>query len=880
MEENFQTEMQKLRDADPSATLQFSPSMSQNFVAPARVSSRRLIIGLLAIAVFAVPGYFSIFQNSGGGDNSSESAPDRLIELPRRATALSTTTTSTTTIPPFEFSENENIFVMTGTEGDVMQEVAPEGKVYTEVLFASYGNPTVTDGKLEQGSCHAENSMQIVAEAFVGKTNGVLTFDEATFGDPCVGTRKTFAVVLEYGDDPSPTTTTTVPETTTTTAVPETTTTLAPVTTTTLPENVAITLTGSRFYGESDSAIVWELACEGSAALCDWAKVRCEGNTLNISVSGTEVSDTAYTGSISLGDGGVPKPANVNFSGIASLTVMPRPVIVTPDSGLSKTYDAADPTLTYTTLGLISGDSLSGSLTRVVGENVGTYAISQGSVTTEENPNYSITLSGTPVDFTIDELAVVVTPDSAQSKTYGAADPTFTYSVSPALVGTDSLTGALSRVTGSDVGTYAMTQGTVTTANNSNYTVTFSGTPVDFTINKLAVTVTADAKSKTYGSDDPTLTYTTSPSSISLSGALSRATGENVGSYAMTQGTVTTANNSNYTITFVGANLTISQRAVTVTADAKSKTYGDADPGLTYQLTGSLKSGDAFSGALTRVAGENAGEYNITQGSVALNSNYNITFVGAKLTISTRAVTVTADAKSKDFGGVDPALTYTLTSGSLKSGDSFTGALTRTAGENAGQYDITQGNVALNSNYTITFVGAKFTINGVTVTVTPVSGQQAEIGSGYKVQLVVTGLLGTDTYSGDAAYTDALGDQAITVGTLAVGSNYSLSFTPGVTVKVVAQLPISVTWRARNGSVNATGQASIGAKVEVTATGGGTGALTWSSTGGGCSLSVVDAITQTIQKNGNGSCTVTVRRAASSGRAASEVSQTFTWSNK
>mgnify|MGYP000149999250 CR=1 FL=1 len=799
MEENFETEMQKLRDADPSATLQFSPSMSQNFVAPARVSSRRLIIGLLAIAVFAVPGYFSIFQNSGGGDNSSESAPDRLIELPRRATALSTTTTSTTTIPPFEFSENENIFVMTGTEGDVMQEVAPEGKVYTEVLFASYGNPTVTDGKLEQGSCHAENSMQIVAEAFVGKTNGVLTFDEATFGDPCVGTRKTFAVVLEYGDDPSPTTTTTVPETTTTTAVPETTTTLAPVTTTTLPENVAITLTGSRFYGESDSAIVWELACEGSAALCDWAKVRCEGNTLNISVSGTEVSDTAYTGSISLGDGGVPKPANVNFSGIASLTVMPRPVIVTPDSGLSKTYDAADPTLTYTTLGLISGDSLSGSLTRVVGENVGTYAISQGSVTT---------------------------------------------------------------------------------ANNSNYTVTFSGTPVDFTINKLAVTVTADAKSKTYGSDDPTLTYTTSPSSISLSGALSRATGENVGSYAMTQGTVTTANNSNYTITFVGANLTISQRAVTVTADAKSKTYGDADPGLTYQLTGSLKSGDAFSGALTRVAGENAGEYNITQGSVALNSNYNITFVGAKLTISTRAVTVTADAKSKDFGGVDPALTYTLTSGSLKSGDSFTGALTRTAGENAGQYDITQGTVALNSNYTITFVGAKFTINGVTVTVTPVSGQQAEIGSGYKVQLVVTGFLGTDTYTGDAAFTDALGDQSITVGTLAVGSNYSLSFTPGVTVKVVAQLPISVTWRARNGSVNATGQASIGAKVEVTATGGGTGALTWSSTGGGCSLSVVDAITQTIQKNGNGTCTVTVRRAASSGRAASEVSQTFTWSNK
>jgi len=89
-----------------------------------------------------------------------------------------------------------------------------------------------------------------------------------------------------------------------------------------------------------------------------------------------------------------------------------------------------------------------------------------------------------------------------------------------------------------------------------------------------------------------------------------------------------------------------------------------------------------------------------------------------------------------------------------------------------------------------------------------------------------------------------------------------------------------VTRRARNGSVDATGAASIGAKVEVTATGGGTGALTWSTSGGGCSLSVVDAKTQTIQKNGNGSCTVTVKRAASTGRDASQISQTFTWSNK
>ncbi len=47
----------------------------------------------------------------------------------------------------------------------------------------------------------------------------------------------------------------------------------------------------------------------------------------------------------------------------------------------------------------------------------------------------------------------------------------------------------------------------------------------------------------------------------------------------------------NYTLTFVGGSLDISARAITVTADAKTKTYGDADPALTYQVT-NLVGGD------------------------------------------------------------------------------------------------------------------------------------------------------------------------------------------------------------------------------------------------------------------------------------------------
>ena len=76
------------------------------------------------------------------------------------------------------------------------------------------------------------------------------------------------------------------------------------------------------------------------------------------------------------------------------------------------------------------------------------------------------------------------------------------------------------------------------------------------------------------------------------------------------QGTLSAG--SNYALTFVGANLTINARPVTVTADAKSKTYGDDDPALTY--TGALHGSDSFTGTLTREAGENVGSYAITQG--------------------------------------------------------------------------------------------------------------------------------------------------------------------------------------------------------------------------------------------------------------------------
>ena len=92
--------------------------------------------------------------------------------------------------------------------------------------------------------------------------------------------------------------------------------------------------------------------------------------------------------------------------------------------------------------------------------------------------------------------------------------------------------------------------------------------------------------------------------------------------------------------------------------------------------------------------------------------------VSQNFTVNPRAITVTADAKTKAYGATDPTLTYTITTGSLVLGDAITGALTRAAGTDVGTYQIQQGalTTANNPKYTITFVSADLTITRATPT--------------------------------------------------------------------------------------------------------------------------------------------------------------------
>jgi len=136
-----------------------------------------------------------------------------------------------------------------------------------------------------------------------------------------------------------------------------------------------------------------------------------------------------------------------------------------------------------------------------------------------------------------------------------------------------------------------------------------------------------------------------------FSGALVRDPGENVSSYAITLGTLTAG--TDYTINYVGAMLNITQKPVTVTAQAKTKVENQPDPALTYvsnPVVGFVLPNlqiISFTGVLSRAPGEKPGTYAILQNNLG-NGNYTITYVGANLTITKKTKGIAAKAMASD----------------------------------------------------------------------------------------------------------------------------------------------------------------------------------------------------------------------------------------
>ncbi|WAC25383.1 MBG domain-containing protein [Blastomonas sp. SL216] len=550
----------------------------------------------------------------------------------------------------------------------------------------------------------------------------------------------------------------------------------------------------SRIYGNANPALTFTVGGQGLV----------NGDTVTGAL-GTMAGLTSGVGTYAITQGTLAASSNyaLTYTG-ANLSVTARPLTVTADA-LSRIYGNANPALTYTVggQGLVNGDTLTGALATAAGltSNVGSYAITQGSLAASSN--YALTYTG--ADLTVTARPITITAD-ALTRIYGNANPALTYTVGgQGLVNGDTLIGALATTAGltSNVGTYAITQGTL--AAGSNYELTYTG--ANLTVTARPLTVTADALSRIYGNANPALTYTVGGQGLvngdTLTGALATTAGltSNVGSYAITQGTL--AAGSNYALTYTGANLTVTARPLTITADALTRIYGDANPALTYTVGGDgLVNGDTLSGALATAAGltSNIGSYAITQGSLAAGSNYALTYTGANLTVTARPITVTADALSRIYGNANPALTFTVGGQGLVNGDTLTGALATTAGltSNVGSYVITQGSLAASSNYALAYVGNNLTVTArpLTVTADALSRIYGNANPALTFTVGGQGLVNGDTLSGALATTAGLtsnvGSYAITQGSLAASSNYTLTGFTGADLTVTAR-PITVT---------------------------------------------------------------------------------------
>jgi len=223
----------------------------------------------------------------------------------------------------------------------------------------------------------------------------------------------------------------------------------------------------------------------------------------------------------------------------------------------------------------------------------------------------------------------------------------------------------------------------VTRTSDTNYLARTDA--VSFSIGLASQTITFNSLSaKNYSSDTFTVSASSSASLtvVFTSGSPTICTTSGVSGSVITLLNVgTCVINSNQigdsnvaAASQVSQNFTVNPRAITVTADTKTKVYGAADPTLTYTITtGSLVLGDAITGTLTRATGTDVGDYQIQQGSLttATNPKYAISFVAADLSITraTPALVLTYPNSNVAIlrpGAVDtPTVTTSSSSGAL-----------------------------------------------------------------------------------------------------------------------------------------------------------------------------------------------------------------------
>lgn len=386
------------------------------------------------------------------------------------------------------------------------------------------------------------------------------------------------------------------------------------------------------------------------------------------------VGEHAFSlGEVSIVRDGSDVTSNYDITFESGFTITPRDLTITPDADQAKTYGDADPTaFTYQATGFVGNDDesqLQGTLGRAMGEGAGLYGYQLGDLSA--GGNYELQLVVEAPFFQIKRRAVTLSA-ATTSFTYGAVPSDLTALVqSGSLRDGDVLVGSLT-TTGTTAGEsqFAAAEGLAITRGgadvSANYTTTFGV----YQVTPRAVEVVPDAgQSKTYGDDDGVLSYTLSGAvdSEGVSGALGRAAGEAVGSYAYTLGTLA---NPNYSLSLVteAPSYTITPRAITLGVAVANKQYGDPDPSLAPVVTsGTVRAGDVLGGQLSYSGSDasatpyslSAGTLQITRDGADVAGNYTISYGG--FTIAPKPVWF--DITNSDFTiGVEDEYTHVFQS--------------------------------------------------------------------------------------------------------------------------------------------------------------------------------------------------------------------------
>jgi hypothetical protein len=416
------------------------------------------------------------------------------------------------------------------------------------------------------------------------------------------------------------------------------------------------------------------------------------------------------------------------------LNVTPAALTITADDQ-SMLYGSALPGLTASYSGLVNADTatsltIAPSLTTAAtpGSHVGSYTITvTGAVDTDYTIKY---VDGT---LNITPAALTITADN-QTKVYGTSLPQLTASYS-GLVNGDS-PGSLP--TAPSLGTAATAQShvggyTISASGAADPDYTISYAPGVLSVTPAPLTIAGNQQSKVYGAALPNLRpsysgFVNGDSVASLATAPNLTTpataASNVGVYPIT---VSGAVDIDYTITYVAGTLTITQAALTITANDQIKVYGAVLPLLTATYSG-LVNGDtsaslstAPSLSTTATAASHVGSYSITARS-AVDPNYAIRYVVGTLNVTPASLAITADDQVMTYGSALPNLLASYSG--FVNGDSAANlaslpslSTAATSSSHVGNYLIVASG-ATDTDYVITYVGGTLRITQAGLTIT------------------------------------------------------------------------------------------------------------------------------------------------------------------